>query len=185
MLVASLASLVASFALSIDALRIAEDPTIDLGCDINSVISCGTVAGAWQASVLGFPNAFLGLVSEPVVITLAVAGLAGIRFPRWFMFAAQVFYSIGLGFAYWLFHQAMFDIGALCPWCLLVTLATTLVFFEMTHINIRDDNLYLPGRVQRTLESLVRMRVDLMAVVALVLLLVLAVVLRYGEALFA
>jgi uncharacterized membrane protein len=185
MLVASLASLVASFVLSIDALRIAEDPTIDLGCDINSVISCGTVAGAWQASVLGFPNAFLGLVSEPVVITLAVAGLAGVRFPRWFMFAAQVFYSIGLGFAYWLYHQALFDIGALCPWCLLVTLATTLVFFEMTHINISDDNLYLPRSMQRTLESLVRMRVDLMAVVALVLLLVLVVVLRYGEALFA
>jgi uncharacterized membrane protein len=185
MLIASLASLYASFVLATDAIKIAEDPTAELGCNINSVISCGTVAGSWQASVLGFPNAFLGLVSEPVVITIAVAGLAGVRFPRWFMLAAQVFYAIGFVFAYWLFHQAMFDIGALCPWCMLVTIATTFVFFEITRVNILEDNLYLPQRVQGALVSLVRMRADVMLLVVWLLLLVLAVVLRYGEALFA
>ena len=185
MLVSSVASLVASFVLAVDALRLAENPNADLGCNINAVISCGTVAGAWQSSLLGFPNAFLGLVTEPVVITIAVASLGGVRFPRWFMFSAQVVYTVGLVFAYWLFHQAMFDIGALCPWCLLITLATTLVFFEMTYVNIRDDNLLLPRRVQSTLTSLVRSNLDLMAVVAWVLFLVLAVVLKYGEALFA
>jgi hypothetical protein len=74
---------------------------------------------------------------------------------------------------------------ALCPWCLLITLATTLGFFEMTYVNIRDDNLFLPSRVQSTLTSLVRSNLDLMAVVAWILFLVLAVVLKYGEALFA
>ncbi len=76
MLVASVASLVAAFVLSIDALRLAEDPNADLGCNVNTVISCGTVASSWQSSVLGFPNAYLGLVTEPVVITLAVAALS-------------------------------------------------------------------------------------------------------------
>ena len=165
--------------------RLAENPNADLGCNINAVVSCGTVAGSWQSSVLGFPNAFLGLVTEPVVITIAVASLGGVRFPRWFMFSAQVVYTIGLGFAYWLFQQAMFDIGALCPWCMLITLAPTLVFFEMTYVNIRDDNLFLPRRIQGALTSMIRSNLDLMAVVAWVLVLVLAVVLKYGEALFA
>jgi uncharacterized membrane protein len=185
MLVSSVASLVASFVLAIDALTLARDPNADLGCNINAVISCGTVAGAWQSSVLGFPNAFLGLVTEPVVITLAVASLGGVRFPRWFMFCAQLLYTVGLGFAYWLFHQAMFDIGALCPWCLLVTLSTTLVFFELTHVNIRDGNLFLPARVQASLAAVVRANLDLVVLVAWVLVLVLAVVLKYGDALFA
>ena len=184
MLVSSVLSLVASFVLSVDALRLAEDPNAALGCNINSVISCGTVAAAWQSQVLGFPNAFLGLITEPVVITIAVAALAGVRFPRWFMLTAQVFYTIGLVFAYWLFHQAMFEIGALCPWCLLVTLATTLVFFEMTHINIRDNNLFLPRRLHASLDSMVRANLDLILVVVWILVLVLAVVLRYGEQLF-
>lgn len=185
MLVASIASLVASFVLAVEALHLAENPNADFACDINTVLSCGTVASSWQASVLGFPNAFLGLVTEPVVITIAVAALAGVRFPRWFMFAAQVFYTVGLAFAYWLFHQAMFEIGALCPWCLLITLATTLVFFEMTYVNIRDDNLYLPRRLQARLTSVIRANLDLVLVVVWILVLVLGVVLRYGEALFA
>jgi len=185
MLIGSIASLVASFVLATDALRLAENPNVDLGCNINAVISCGTVANSWQASVLGFPNAFLGLMTEPVVITLAVASLAGVRFPRWIMLSAQVVYTVGFAFAYWLFHQAMFDIGALCPWCMLVTLATTLVFFEMSYVNVRDDNLFLPRRVQRALTALIRSNLDLILVVAWVLILVLAVVLRYGEALFA
>lgn len=185
MLVSSVLSLVASFVLSVDALKLAEDPNTALGCNINSVISCGTVAAAWQSQVFGLPNAFLGLISEPVVITIAVAALAGVRFPRWFMVTAQVFYTIGLVFAYWLFHQAMFEIGALCPWCLLVTLATTLVFFEMTHINIRDNNLFLPPRLHGKLDALVRANLDLVLVVIWILVLVLLVVLRYGEQLFA
>jgi uncharacterized membrane protein len=185
MLIASLASLVASFVLSVEALTLAENPNADLGCDINAVISCGTVADSWQSHVLGFPNAFLGLMTEPVVITIAVAALAGVRFPRWFMLAAQVVYTIGLAFAYWLFQQAMFDIGALCPWCMLITLATTLVFFEMTYINIRDDNLYLPRRLQSALTSFIRSNLDLIVLVVWLLVLVLAVVLKYGEALFA
>jgi uncharacterized membrane protein len=185
MLIASGASLIASFVLSIDALALAKDPDADLGCNINAVISCGTVGTSWQASLLGFPNAFLGLVFEPAVITVAVACLAGMRFPRWFMLAAQVIYTVALLFAYWLFEQAMFEIGALCPWCLLVTLATTLVFFEMTYVNIRDDNLFLPRRVQAALTGFIRSNLDLMLVVAWLLVLVLAVVLKYGEALLA
>jgi len=185
MLLGSVASLVASLVLSVDALRLAEDPHAALSCDFNAVISCGTVATSWQASVLGFPNAFLGLMTEPAVVVLAVAGLSGVRLPRSMMCAAQVVYTVGLGFAYWLFHQAMFSIGALCPWCLLVTVATTSVWFEMTRINIRQDNLFLPRGLQSALSTAVRLGVDVVVLVAWLLLLVLAVVLRYGDALFA
>jgi uncharacterized membrane protein len=185
MLVSSLASLVASFVLALDAIKLAENPSADLGCNINAVLSCGTVGSSWQASVFGFPNAFLGLIAEPVVITIAVAALGGVRFPRWLMLSAQAVYTLGLALAYWLFLQAMFNIGALCPWCLLITAATTLVFFEMTHVNIRDDNLYLPRRVQRALVSAVEANVDLMVVISWLLIVALVIVLKYGQALFS
>ncbi|WP_199752321.1 vitamin K epoxide reductase family protein [Actinoplanes sp. ATCC 53533] len=184
MLFSSMLSLIASFVLAVDAVKLAADPTAELSCDINAVISCGTVAAAWQSQLLGFPNAFLGLIAEPVVITLAVACLGGVRFPRWFMFAAQVVYTIGLGFAYWLFYQSMFHIGALCPWCLLVTLSTTLVFATLTHVNIRDGNLFLPARLQETLAGAVRANLDLIVVVIWLLILTLAVVVKYGDLLF-
>jgi uncharacterized membrane protein len=183
MLFSAVLSLIASFVLSIDAVRLAQNPAVDLSCNINSVISCGTVGTSWQAHLFGFPNAFLGLVAEPVVITIAVASLGGVRFPRWFMFSAQIVYTIGLIFAYWLFYQAMFNIGALCPWCLLVTVSTTLVFTTLTHVNIRDGNLYLPARLRAALQDGVNADLDAIAVTIWLLALTLAVVLKYGDAL--
>ena len=164
MLISALLSLTASFVLAVDAVVLAADPQAALACNINAVLSCGTVGASWQASLFGFPNAFLGLVAEPVVITIAVASLGGVRFPRWFMFSAQIVYTLGLIFAYWLFFQAFFVIGALCPWCLLVTLSTTLVFTSLTHVNIRDGNLYLPDTVSRTARTLIAHDLDVLLV---------------------
>jgi uncharacterized membrane protein len=184
MLVSAALSLTASFVLSIDAVRLAADPQTALSCNVNAVISCGTVATSWQASLLGFPNAFLGMVAEPVVITIAVASLGGVRFPRWFMFTAQIVYTIGVIFAYWLFYQSMFDIGALCPWCLLVTASTTLVFATLTHVNIRDGNLPLPPRILSALNDAVEADLDAIAVTIWLAALALAVVSKYGSTLF-
>jgi uncharacterized membrane protein len=184
MLVSSCLSLIASFVLSKEAVTLAANPSADLSCNINAVISCGTVGSAWQSHVFGFPNAFLGLIAEPVVITVAVASLAGVRFPRGFMFAAQVVYTLGLIFAYWLFYQSMFHIGALCPWCLLVTVSTTLVFSTLTHVNIRDGNLFLRSRVQSALATAIHANLDLMVVTIWLLVVALAIFVRYGDRLF-
>lgn len=136
-------SLIASFVLSHDAVLLAADPDVDLACSISVFIDCAKVGVTWQAKVLGFPNAFLGLIAEPVVMTIAVASLAGTRFPRWFMATANSVYLLGVIFAYWLLYQSTFVIGALCPWCILVTVSTTFVFVSMTHWNILENNLYL------------------------------------------
>ncbi|GLY03883.1 MULTISPECIES: vitamin K epoxide reductase family protein [Actinoplanes] len=184
MLVSALISLTASFVLSVDAVELARNPSADLSCNINTVVSCGTVGLSWQAQLFGFPNAFLGLIAEPVVITLAVAALGGVRFPRWFMIAAQTVYTLGLVFAYWLFQQALTEIGALCPWCLLVTVSTTLVWVSLTHVNIRDGHLPLPARWRGWARDAIANDLDALAVTVWLLVLVLIIVSRYGAALF-
>jgi len=185
MLFSACLSLLASFVLSIDAVTLAADPGALLSCDINATISCGTVADAWQAHLFGFPNAFLGLIAEPVVITIAAASLGGVRFPRWFMLSAQVVYTLGLVFAYWLFTQSMFVIGALCPWCLLVTVSTTLVFASLTHVNIRDGNLPLPTRLQRWARDAIAADTDAIATAAWLTFIAAVILAKYGTALFA
>ena len=185
MLFSACLSLLASFVLSVDAVELARDPNASLTCDINAVISCGQVGLSWQASLLGFPNAFLGLIAESVVITIAVASLGGVRFPRWFMFSAQVVYLIGLIFAYWLFAQSMLVINALCPWCLLITLSTTLVFASLTHFNLREDNLYLPRGLQRRALELVDNDTDVFLIAAWLVLLVALILAKYGASIFA
>ena len=155
MLVSSFLSLVASLVLSIDAVKLAAQPTGQLSCDINRVLSCGTVAKAWQSQLLGFPNSFIGLMTEPVVITVAVAGLGLVTFPRWFMRAAHVVYGAGLIFALWLLSQSLFVIGSLCPWCLLVTFSTITVFSTISRIVFLENSWnFSPERQEKIIAFL-------------------------------
>lgn len=184
MLISAVIGLIAAFVLAVEAIALAEDPFAQLGCDINAVLSCGTVGLSWQASLLGFPNAYLGLIAEPVVITLAVAALGGVRFPRWFMLAAQAVYFIGFAFAYWLFFQSFFVIGALCPWCLTITVTTTLVFASMTRINLLDGNIRLSASAYRTVSSWLRAGIDTLIVILVLAVLTAMIVIKYGSVLF-
>lgn len=177
--------LIASAVLSVESYHLALNPDAVFGCDVNAALSCGAVARAWQAQVLGFPNAFIGLATEPVVLTIAVAGFTGVRFPRWFMFAAQIGYLLGLIFAYWLFFQSMFVIGSLCPWCLTITVFTTVTFFTMLHINIMENNLYLPERAQQFALKMVRLDVDLFIPAVLLAAMVAGILLKYGTVFFS
>jgi uncharacterized membrane protein len=139
MLVSSSLSLIASLVLSIDEIMLASNPGGKLACDINAVVSCGKVAKSWQANLLGFPNSFLGLMLEPIIITVAIAGLGLVTFPRLFMRVAHIGYGLGLLFALWLLSQSLFVIHALCPWCLLVTISTVTVFSTITRIALMEN----------------------------------------------
>ncbi|MCB9819834.1 vitamin K epoxide reductase family protein [Candidatus Nomurabacteria bacterium] len=184
MLVGSIASLIASFVLSVEAVELAENPDAILSCSVNIVLNCATVGLHPSAYLFGFPNSFLGLMAEPVVITVAIAGLAGIKFPRKFMFAAQIGYTLGLIFALYLLATSYFVIGALCPWCLVVTLTTTLVWFAITRFNIRENNLYLPKKVQKSAYKFVDRDFDKLVMWSFIALVVVAIMIKYGEALF-
>jgi len=185
MLVGSVLSLIAAFALSVDAVQLAKDPNATLSCSVNVLINCATVAKHPSAMMFGFPNSFLGLISEPVVITVAIAGLSGIRFPKKFMFVAQVFYTLGFLFALYLLSISYFVIGALCPWCLLVTLTTTLVFFAMTRYNVREENLYLPKKAAKRLKYWFEEKdYDKLVMWALIAFLTAMILIKYSKGLF-
>ncbi|MGB2786827.1 MAG: vitamin K epoxide reductase family protein [Candidatus Saccharimonadaceae bacterium] len=185
MLVGAVISLIASFVLSVEAIELAKNPGATLACDLSQAISCGAVGRHWSASLLGFPNSFLGLMAEPVVITVAVAGLSGIHFPRKFMFAAQIGYTLGFIFAYYLFFMSYFVIGALCPWCLLVTATTTFVFFAITRYNIRESNLYLPKEISKHAQAFIKRDYDKLIMFGLVFAIVAVILVKYGSTLFA
>ena len=185
MLVGAILSLIASFVLSMEAVELARNPDAVLACSVNAVLNCATVGLHPSASLFGFPNSFLGLIAEPVVITVAIAGLAGVKFPRRFMFVAQIAYTLGFIFAMYLFYTSFFIIGALCPWCLLVTATTTFVWFAITRYNVREDNMYLSKEWSAKAKRLIEKDYDKLALFSIVFVLVVAILVKYGNALFA
>lgn len=184
MLVGALLSLLAAFVLSVEAVELAKNPNAELSCSVNVVLNCATVAKHPSAELLGFPNSFFGLMAEPVVITVAIAGLAGIVFPRRFMFWAQIGYTAGLAFAIYLFFTSMFVIGALCPWCLLVTASTIFVWFSITRYNIRENNLYLPKKWQKAAHKFIEKDYDKLALGITIAAILVMIFVKYGDGLF-
>lgn len=118
LLIGAILGLVVSFALSVEALLLASNSRAVLSCDVNAVLSCGSVARHWSASLMGFPNSFIGLMTFPPLIFLAAAFMAKVKFPKWFICLAQFGVLLGLGFAGWMFYMSFVEIGILCPWCL-------------------------------------------------------------------
>lgn len=185
MLIGGVAALAAAFVLTLEKFHLYENPDAVLSCSINLVLNCSTVMQTWQSSVFGFPNMIIGLMAFAVVITVAVAGLAGVKFPRWFLVTANIGYLLGLIFSYWLFFQSVYDIQVLCPWCLIVTTSTTLIFSSMLHYNLRENTFKLSeklnGKVQRFLEG----GYHPMIVASWIALMVVLVFLKFGQDLFA
>ena len=184
MLVSSVLSLIAALVLSIDAWKLAANPDSKFACDINAVVSCGKVAKAWQSTLLGFPNSFIGLMTEPVVIAIAVAGLGLVAFPRWFMRAAHFVYGLGLIFALWLLSQSFFVIKAFCPWCLLVTVSTITVFSTMSRIVIMENTWNLPESINSKLTNFLNRGFGRTLYVFIYAALFVAILMKYGDKIF-
>ena len=176
MLLGSGLGLLASFVLSIEALELAKNSHAVLSCDFSSALSCSAVANHWSAAILGFPNSFIGVMTLPVMVTIAVALLAGTKFPRWFMFAAQIGVSVGFIFALWMFYMSFVEIGVLCPWCLTLDVGMLLIFGSMTRYNI------LTGVITgKKVKKFVQNDYDIVLLMIIITLAVVMILAKFGD----
>jgi uncharacterized membrane protein len=125
------------------------DPEFVLNCDVNPLVSCGSVMESWQASLLGFPNPLLGVAGLIAPIAVGAALIGGARFDRWFWWAFLAGITGAFSFVHWLFVQSVFQIGALCPWCMLVWLAVIPMFWVLLGWCLKSGVLVDSARVQR------------------------------------
>jgi uncharacterized membrane protein len=138
--------LAGSIILTLDKLRLLEDPHYTPGCNINPIISCGSVMRTAQASVFGFPNSLIGLAGFAVVTTIGVGLFAGAAYTRWFWLGLQAGTVFGIAFVHWLIDQTLYRIGALCPYCMAVWAAMIPLFWYTTLHNLRRGVIPVPSR---------------------------------------
>jgi len=185
MLIGGVIGLFAAFTLTLDKLHLLENPDTVLACSINVVLNCSAVMETPQSEILGFPNMLIGLMAFSVIITIAVLGLAKVRFPRWILIAASIGFLLDISFSYWLFFQSVYVIQILCPWCLLVTFSQTLVFSGFLHFNLRENTFKLKTHLNKQVQKFLDGGYHLMIVLVWLALMVVLVYLQFGEALFA
>jgi len=185
MLVAAVAAFLAAFVLSVEKLELLKNPDAQLTCSFNLVLNCASVMKTPQASVFGFPNSYIGIAGFAIVIAVAMGGILKVAFSRAYLVTAQAFFGLGLLFAYWLFFQSVYVIQILCPWCLIVTVATTLIFESLLRINLRANNFGLSKRANERVQKWLDKDYDKLVVAAWLVLLAALVVLKFGDSLTA
>jgi uncharacterized membrane protein len=127
----------ASFALTVEKIDKLADPSYVPSCDLNPVVSCGAVMDSTQGALFGFPNPLIGIAAFAVVITAGVVLLGGFRPPRWFWVGMQIGTTLGVAFVHWLIFQTLYEIHALCPWCMVVWTVTIPIFWYTTLHNLQ------------------------------------------------
>jgi uncharacterized membrane protein len=128
----------AAFLLTLERIRVAGNPDATLLCDISPFLSCKSVMLSEQASLLGFPNPLIGLAAFAAPVFVGFALLAGATFRKWFWVLYQIGIGIGMAFVIWLFIQSVYDIGALCIYCMVAWTAMIPLFWSTTGFTLKN-----------------------------------------------
>ncbi len=143
LVVSGLIGLVAAIELIIQKISVLSEPDFVPNCDINPVLSCGSVINTEQASLFGFPNPVLGVIGFTIVIMFGALLFAGVELPRSMWLGLNLGALAGMVFVIWLVSQSLYVIGALCPWCMVVWAVTIPIFWQVTTDNLAAGRLSL------------------------------------------
>ena len=146
---------VASFALTYDKIQVLKNPAYIPSCNINPILSCGSVMKTEQASLLGVPNTIYGLMGFSALVTIGTVLLAGATFRRWLWLVINVGALAGFCFFIYLFLQGVYRINTICPFCFAVWMIMPPLLWYTTLYNVAEGNLrlkYIDIRVKTFLQ---------------------------------
>lgn len=145
--------LIAAFIITLEKIHLLQDPSFSPSCDLNPIISCGSVMGSDQSNAFGFPNPLIGLMAFPIVITTGILMRAGVIFKRWYMLGLLAGTIFGGGFIHWLFFQSVYRINALCPYCMAVWIVTMTTFWYVFLYTVRKGYIKVPKEISGFLQK--------------------------------
>ncbi len=136
-LIAGVIGLIASTTLTVEKIKLLLNSSYVPSCNINPIVSCGSVMTTPQASVLGFPNSLIGIAAFTVVTVTGVLAVAKVPLPQWYWIGIAAGTLGGAVFVHWLIFQSLYRIGALCPYCMVVWVATISLLVVVSTVAFR------------------------------------------------
>jgi len=143
LIVGGVIGIFASIELIVQKIAVLSNPDFVPNCDINPVLSCGSVINTEQASLFGFPNPVMGVIGFTIVIMFGALLFVGVELPRSMWLGLNLGALAGMFFVIWLVGQSLYVIGALCPWCMVVWSITIPIFWQVTTDNLASGRLNL------------------------------------------
>jgi uncharacterized membrane protein len=173
LIIASVVGWWAAFQLTVEKFVLLENPEADISCNFSVVLQCSANLNSWQGEVFGFPNPLLGLTGWMAPLVVGVALLAGAQFARWFWALFGVGITGALAFVIWLISQSVFELGTLCPWCM-VTWAVTIPTFFATMLHLFRNGTFPVSEKARERAGRLMIWVPLATIIAYAVIIVIA-----------
>ena len=125
----ALISLIAAFTIMVEKLHLLSNPDYVTSCSVNAIISCSPVMSSPQAAAFfGIPNPLLGIAGFSVVACIYFMSFF-LKLPRFVWIINMVGTGLALIFCFWLATQALYVINAICIYCFIVWIMTTVIFW--------------------------------------------------------
>ncbi|MGV3113961.1 vitamin K epoxide reductase family protein [Corynebacterium freneyi] len=136
--IGGLIGLVSSTTLTVEKMELAENSSYVPSCTFGESFTCSSVMTSPQAAAFGIPNPLLGIAGFAVVMAIGVIMLVGAALPRWFRATFVTGLGLATAFCLWLAWQAVYDIHALCIYCMIVW-AVTITMFWFALLRLMGD----------------------------------------------
>lgn len=164
-LIGGTVGLIASIALTVEKIRVLADPAYVPSCNLNPILSCGSVMITVQASVGGIPHSLFGVVAFTVMVVSGLLAVTKVPLPRWYWMGLTIGTLLGAGLAHWLIFVSLHRVGALCPYCMAVWTVTIPLLVVVA------STTFAPSGSHRLANTLYRWRWSLTALWFVVLIL--------------
>lgn len=144
LLLFSITGFTAAFIISFEKYLILKNPLYIPGCSINAWIDCGKVMNSTYATMFGFPNSWLGMIGWPMAWLTVLYLLTHKQLSKPFMLIAMSLTFPAVIISYIWTYLAFFQIGAICPWCILSCISATLASLTLVDLNRKQGFIKFP-----------------------------------------
>lgn len=141
-LVAAFIGFLASMIITVEKSILAENPDYVPSCSLNQVISCSPVMSSPQATFFGdIPNPLLGISGFSIVAFLFFISFF-VKLPRFVWVINSIGTVLALVFCFWLATQALYVINAICVYCFIVWMMTSVLAWLSLKPLLEDTKLH-------------------------------------------
>ena len=103
------------------------DPSVFNSCSVSDVISCSKVANSQYSNIFGLPVSLIGIMFYEGILLLCGALWFGLDTSSNLKLLLSLIISLALFFSLRLLYFSYLGLGAICPYCAVSNLTTSLI----------------------------------------------------------
>jgi uncharacterized membrane protein len=178
LLLGGIIGLLASFILTLDKIKLLENPRFTPACSLNPIITCTAAMSSAQATTFGIPNSMGGIVLFTALIIVGGSIAIGVQYSKRVLGLVAYAAAAGFLFTNYLILQSVLVLHVVCPWCFTIWLSAPMILLGAIMLYAQKSNDTASKKLNRMASKTLRHSHQLILLWYVVLFILLAVAFR-------